>query len=177
MNICVFGSLSENVEQKFFNMGEKFGKALADHGHTLVYGGGRDGLLGRVAEEAKNAGAKVIGVIPEGFKNSSYVFDRCDKIYEEVDLSKRKQKMNDLSDAFVVLPGGMGTLDEFSDICNRYIKKEDFKKIIIYNYQHYYDGLLSFLHRAESFHIMGHDWKEKVIVSEDMQMIFMELMK
>lgn len=177
MKICVFGSLSENVDQKFLGMGEKFGKAFAQHGHTLVYGGGKDGALGRVAEAAKNAGSKVIGVIPEGFKNSSYVFDKCDKLYEEVNLSARKQKMDELSDAFIVLPGGMGTLDEFSDICNRYVKKETYKKIIIYNYQHYYDGLLSFLHRAESFHMMGHEWKEKVIVSEDLQMIFTELMK
>ena len=177
MKICVFGSLSENVDQKFLGMGEKFGKAFAQHGHTLVYGGGKDGALGRVAEAAKDAGSKVIGVIPEGFKNSSYVFDKCDKLYEEVDLSARKQKMDELSDAFIVLPGGMGTLDEFSDICNRYVKKDTYKKIIIYNYQHYYDGLLSFLHRAESFHMMGHEWKEKVIVSEDLQMIFTELMK
>lgn len=177
MKICVFGSLSESVDQKFLGMGEKFGNAFAQHGHTLVYGGGKDGALGRVAEAAKNAGSKVIGVIPEGFKNSSYVFDKCDKLYEEADLSARKQKMDELSDAFIVLPGGMGTLDEFSDICNRYVKKDTYKKIIIYNYQHYYDGLLSFLHRAESFHMMGHEWKEKVIVSEDLQMIFTELMK
>lgn len=177
MNICVFGSLKENVDQKFLTMGEKFGKNLAQHGYTMIYGGGRDGLLGRVAEEAKNAGSKVIGVIPEGFKNSSYVFDRCDKLYEEPDLSGRKKKMDELSDAFVVLPGGIGTLDEFSDICNHYINKEDFKKVIIYNYQHYYDGLLSFLHRAENFHMIGHEWKDKIMVSEDMQMIFMELMK
>ena len=176
MKVCVFGSLTENVDEKFLKMGEKFGKALAQHGHTMVYGGGKSGLLGMVAAGAKQEGASVIGVIPEGFKKSSYVFEECNKLYEEKDMAGRKRKMDELSDAFVVLPGGMGTLDEFSDLFSKYLKSEKPKKMIIYNYQHYFDGLLSFLHRAENFHMIDREWKEKVKISEDMQMIFMDLM-
>lgn len=176
MKICVFGSCAVNADEKFLKMGEKFGKALACHGHSMVYGGGKSGVLGMAAVGAKEEGASVIGVIPEGAKKSLDIFEGCSKYYEEKNMTDRKKKMDELSDAFVVLPGGMGTLDEFSDVCSRYLELEDSRKIILYNYQHYFDGLLSFLHRAQNYHMFDREWKEKVSVREDMQMIFTDLM-
>ena len=112
MNICVFCSSAEGLSPKYVKAAAEVGTAIGTHGHALVFGGYEMGLMGTVARSARDAGARIIGVLP--CKNGE--LDRgvfgCDEIFEADGLSGRKEEMMRRSDAFVVLPGAFGTLDE-----------------------------------------------------------------
>lgn len=112
MNICVFCSSAEGLSPKYVKAAAEVGTAIGTRGHALVFGGYEMGLMGTVARSARDAGARIIGVLP--CKNGE--LDRgvfgCDEIFEADGLSGRKEEMMRRSDAFVVLPGAFGTLDE-----------------------------------------------------------------
>ncbi len=112
MNICVFCSSAEGLSSDYVKAAAEVGTAIGSRGHALVFGGYEMGLMGTVARSARDAGARVIGVLPcRNGELDRGVFG-CDEIYEADGLSGRKEEMMRRSDAFVVLPGAFGTLDE-----------------------------------------------------------------
>ena len=118
MRICVFGAASPTIDKKYIEATEKMGEILAGRGHGRVFGGGGNGLMGAAAEGFREGGADIIGVIPSFFRNENIeaICDFCNTLYEPDTMRERKQIMEDNADAFVIVPGGIGTYEEFYEI-------------------------------------------------------------
>lgn len=116
LNVCVFAASSEGVSIEFRNLARSLGRAVAEQGWNLVYGGGRAGLMGEMAQAALDAGGRVTGIIPRRMHTQEQVFADVTELIEVDTLAQRKIQMDQRSDAFAVLPGGIGTLDELTDV-------------------------------------------------------------
>ena len=119
MRICVFGSSSRDLDALYIDAAYELGRTLAEHGHGLVFGGYDVGLMGAVAHGVGDAGGSVIGVVTEGLNKKGRPVYPCTELICESDLATRKTRMTSLADAFVTLPGGLGTFDEFFDIVSQ----------------------------------------------------------
>lgn len=115
-NVCVYASSSDNIDRKYFSVAEKAGLLLAEEGYDLVYGGGTVGLMGSCARGFHKKNRKVISVIPEFLKLPGVYYEKSDEVYVTESMRKRKRIMEDLSEGFVVLPGGFGTYEELMEI-------------------------------------------------------------
>jgi len=110
--IGVFASSSPNLSSQYYEMGYKLGESLASSGYALIYGGGNNGLMGPLAMGFKKKGGFLIGVIPKSLKEAGYCYQNADQIIVTENLSQRKLIINAQADAFLILPGGIGTFDE-----------------------------------------------------------------
>ena len=111
-SICVYCGSSPGADPAFLGAAAAFGKLLARDGVSLVYGGGSNGLMGALARSAHEHGGRVIGVIPEFLKERELAFKGADEMIVTPDMHERKRIMFERADAFVALPGGIGTLEE-----------------------------------------------------------------
>ena len=143
MRICVYGAASPTIDKKYMEETKKMGKVLAERGHNLVFGGGGNGLMGAAAEGFREGGADIIGVIPSFFRNENIeaICDFCNTLYEPDTMRERKQIMEDNADAFVIVPGGIGTYEEFFEILTSKQLCRHNKPIAIYNLFGFYDEL------------------------------------
>src|SRR3954466_583412 len=116
MNVCIFCGSSAGKDAVYADAARETGEIIARAGHTLIYGGGNVGLMGIVADAALSAGGKVIGVIPDFLIKREVGHRGLTELIEVRSMHERKKKMADLTDAFVALPGGWGTLDELAEI-------------------------------------------------------------
>ena len=148
MNVCVYGASSTQIDSKYIEKTEELGRALASHGHALVYGAGGAGLMGAVARGVKQAGGQVVGVVPSFLKVDGILFDGCDEIIYTDTMRERKQIMDERSDAFIVTPGGIGTYEEFFEMYTLKQLGSHCKPIILYNIDGYYDSIVDMLHQT-----------------------------
>lgn len=116
MNIAVYCGSSAGNQEAYAAGARALGKMIAEHGHTLVYGGSNTGLMGAVADAALDAGGRVIGVQPNVPLIQSRKHPRLTENIETETMAERRSKMIELADAYVALPGGIGTLDEISEV-------------------------------------------------------------
>lgn len=122
MRIAVFCASSVAVAKSNLDLGFNLGEALARDGHDLVWGGGAISVMGEVARGARSGGAKTIGVIPERLTNVEFIDNDSDELLVVKDMRERKGKIEELSDGFIALPGGIGTLEELFEIwVSRYL--------------------------------------------------------
>jgi len=110
--LAVYCGSASPADPRYIELAEDVGAALAQRGIGLVYGGGRLGLMGAIAKGAKQEGGEVIGIIPEALVRAEVANHDCDELVTVSGMHERKQKFTDLSDGFVTLPGGVGTMDE-----------------------------------------------------------------
>lgn len=110
--LAVYCGSASPEDPRYVELAREVGAGLAERDIGVVYGGGKLGLMGAVATGAKEAGGEVIGVIPEALVNSEVANHNCDELFTVKGMHERKQKFTDLSDGFVTLPGGVGTMDE-----------------------------------------------------------------
>lgn len=115
-SVCVFCGASTGVNPAYREAAIALGQAIAERGLTLVYGGGAVGLMGIVADAAMAAGGEVIGIIPEALKNAEIGHTGLTRLEVVDGMHARKARMAELSDAFVALPGGLGTLEELFEV-------------------------------------------------------------
>jgi uncharacterized protein (TIGR00730 family) len=115
-NICVFAASSPKAPEKYHNAAITLGRLMADKGYSLVYGGGRLGLMGSIASGVKDNGGRVIGVIPEKLNLPGIAFEGCDELIVTDSMHERKSTMERLSSAYIALPGGFGTLEELLEV-------------------------------------------------------------
>ncbi len=143
MRICVFGAASPTIDNDYKTKVELMGKALALRGHSLVFGGGGNGLMGAAANGFKAGGAHILGVIPKFFRNETVeaICGFCDELIEPDTMRERKQIMEDNADAFIIVPGGIGTFEEFFEILTLKQLCRHNKPIAIYNLNGYYNEL------------------------------------
>ncbi len=114
--VCVFCGSSSGINSEYVEAARLLGRVLAQRRLTLVYGGGSVGLMGALADAALEAGGEVVGVIPRALQLREVGHSRLSALHVVSSMHERKAKMAELADAFVALPGGMGTLEEFSEI-------------------------------------------------------------
>ena len=140
--LCVYCSSSDRLDPKYAAAATELGRALVARDWGLVYGGGKTGLMGAVARAAKDAGGRVVGVIPEFMKARELAFDEADELVTVVTMRERKLLMEARADAFVALPGGWGTLEEILEILT--LRQLDLvkKPCVFLNQDGFYDPLL-----------------------------------
>ncbi len=143
--LCVYCSSSDAVDSIFFETTEEMGAQLARQGYTLVYGGGRIGLMGALARAVHQNGGQVIGVIPEFLRSKGLAYEACDELVITRDLRERKAVMEARADGFVTLPGGFGTLEEALEIITLKQLGLHTKPVVIVNTQGFYNSLLELM--------------------------------
>lgn len=141
MRIAVYCSAKDAIPEEFLQLGDALGRWLGENGHTLLYGGATGGLMTRVSEAAKTAGAFVIGVIPPRIIAAGRKAEHCDQLIEVANMSERKQIIRTNSDVIVCLPGSYGTLDELFDATSSGVVGEHHKPLFVLNYKGFYEPL------------------------------------
>jgi hypothetical protein len=148
LSLCVFCGSSSGALPDYADAARSVGDEIGRRGWTLVYGGGRVGLMGVLADAALSAGAQVIGVIPEFLAAREVAHTGLSRLEVVDTFANRKQRMNELSDAFLSLPGGIGTLDELLEAWTWQHAGLQSKPNALLNTAGYYDGLLRVLDAA-----------------------------
>lgn len=144
MKICIFGASSDLIKEEYKIAAYNLGKTLAENGHTLVFGGGKSGLMGAAARGFSAGNGYIIGITPVIFDSDRFLYPLDEKIVTKT-LVDRKETMVQISDAFICLPGGIGTYDELFEVLSE--RQLDYynKPVIIYNTLGYYDKMIDFL--------------------------------
>lgn len=146
--ICVYCGSANQAFRKYFQAARQMGETLARHSLTLVYGGGRTGLMGALADSVLEAGGKVIGVIVASMNTPELVHTRLTHLEVTGTIHQRKARMYALADGYIALPGGYGTLDELFETLTWAQIGEHQKPVGLLNVDGYYDHLLEMLDRA-----------------------------
>lgn len=166
MNICVYGSASDKINKTFLTETEKLGSLIAKHGYGLVFGGGGAGVMGACARGAYANNGRITGVVPSFFNVDGVLFDKCTKTIYTDTMRERKKTLEELSDVFVVAPGGIGTFDEFFEIFTLQNLKRHDKPIFILNILGYYDGILDTLKIAVEGAFLAREALDRLIVTQ-----------
>lgn len=170
--ICVYCSSSNLIAKEYFDDARSLGRAIAQKGITLVYGGGSSGLMGCIANEVLAYSGKVIGIIPDFMKQVEWAHTGVTELHVVGDMHERKKKFLDGTDALVALPGGCGTLEELLEVITLKRLGLYSKPIIIVNLNGFYDPLLEMLQRCIDQKFMNHDSDQMwVVVSRSEEVI------
>ncbi|MEP7291883.1 MAG: TIGR00730 family Rossman fold protein [Chloroflexota bacterium] len=145
MNICVYCSASDKIAAGYFALAVELGTEIARRGDTLVYGGSSAGLMGELAKTVQANGAKVIGVIPQALVDLEVAYHNADELFITANMRERKAGMEARSDAFVALPGGVGTLEEVFEIMAARSLGIVRKPLVMLNHEQFYDPLIHLL--------------------------------
>ena len=168
-NVCVYCGSSSRVDQAYKDAAVTLGQDIAAQGWGVVYGGGRVGLMGLVADAALEKGAKVIGIIPEHIQAREVEHNELTELHVVDSMHTRKQMMVDLSQAFVILPGGLGTLDEFFELITwKQLGLHD-KPIVVVNLNGYWSDLLSCVDNIADVGFMRQEDKDLFVVVEKIE--------
>ena len=174
MRICVFGAASPYIDPAFIEKVEEMGRAMVERGHSLVFGGGDNGLMGAVARGVREKGGHILGVIPKFFDDESVeaVFPDCDELIEPDTMRERKQIMEDNADAFIIVPGGIGTFEEFFEILTLKQLCRHNKPIALYNLDGYYNEIITALEVASQKNFIRGGCMSLMHVTEDLNDLF-----
>jgi hypothetical protein len=146
--ICVYCGSSSGADPAYFEAARSVGEHLASLKIEVVYGGGRAGMMGAVADGALSAGGKVIGVIPEKLRGRELAHMGCTELFVVDSMHARKTMMAYLSDGFIALPGGFGTLEEIFEVTTWSQLNYHMKPVGLLNVKGYFDTLIQFLDHA-----------------------------
>ena len=147
-NICVFCGSQSGSDPRYRHAAVELGNLLAERGHGLVYGGGHIGLMGAIADTVMQAGGTVTGVIPKPLTERELAFETVTKLHVVSSMHERKALMASLSDAFVALPGGFGTLEELFEVVAWAQLGIHRKPIGMLNVDGFFDSLKVFVEHA-----------------------------
>ncbi len=150
MNVCVYGAASQQIATEYLQAAHELGKALGEKGCTLIFGGGDTGVMGACARGVAAARGRIIGVAPRFFDQEGVLYQDCTEFHFTDTMRQRKELMENLSDAFVMAPGGIGTMEEFFEILTLRQLGRHTKPIFILNTQGYYNDLAALLETAVS---------------------------
>ncbi|MGJ7578636.1 TIGR00730 family Rossman fold protein [Variovorax sp. RHLX14] len=165
-SICVYCGSRPGERPEFTESAQAVGRWIGERRGQLVYGGGRTGLMGTVAEATRAAGGRVVGIIPKALVDRELANTLCDELHVVDTMHERKAMMGERADAFLTLPGGIGTFEELFEMWTwRQLGYHD-KPVGILNVASYYDGLLAFLAHSVEEGFMG-TWQMGLIRSGD----------
>jgi len=148
MRICVYGASSDNIDPAYLQAGEALGLAMAQRGHSLVFGGGCTGLMGAVARGMTAGNGHLIGVAPRFFDVEGVLYRQCSEFIYTETMRERKSIMEEKADAFIMTPGGIGTFEEFYEILTLRQLGRHNKPIAVLNTKDYYAPLMQMQERA-----------------------------
>jgi len=166
-SVCVFCGSSLGNNKLYIEAAEKLGVYLAEKKITLVYGGGNIGLMGVIADAALKNGGKVIGVMPGHLAKHEIAHTGLTEFFVTDDMMERKKKLIEISDAFISMPGGFGTLDESSEVLTWNQLRLIQKPFGLLNVDGYYDDLLKFIDRGVRDLLIRKEHQKSIFVDED----------
>jgi uncharacterized protein (TIGR00730 family) len=165
--VCVFCGSSTGSDPAYAEAARTLGRTLAERGITLVYGGGHVGLMGVVADAALGAGGEAIGVMPKALVEREIGHTGLTKLHVVSSMHERKAMMSELSEGFVALPGGNGTLEEFFEVLTWAQLGEHDKPCGLLNVAGYYDPLLAVFDRMVDRDFLRGEHRKLVLVERD----------
>ena len=161
-SLCVYCGSRPGTDPAYVDAARAVGEWIGRHGGQLVYGGGRNGLMGVVADATMAAGGRVVGIIPKALVEKEWAHHGCSELHVVDTMHERKRLMAEHADAFLALPGGIGTLEELFEVWTwRQLGYHD-KPVGLLNLGGYYDSLLAFLRTSVQQQFMG-DWQMDLI--------------
>ena len=165
MKLCIFCSANNGLDPDFITNTKQLAIWAAENGHSIVFGGHDAGLMHSVSKAAKQAGGMVIGVVPRRIEDMGRLSPWLDVHIPCEDLTDRKQLMLDMSDAFIVLPGGIGTLDELFTVVSAGTLDYHHKPVILYNMKGFWDSLIACLDDLHSRGVTRKQWRSYIKVA------------
>lgn len=175
MNICVFCSSRSSLSKDTFEQAELFSKRLVEKGHGFVYGGGNAGLMGFFADQIIALKGTSIGVMPERTFPQEVAHQGLTELIYTPDMLARKGKMMEISDAFVIFPGGIGTMDEVLEVITWQTIYKGNKPIIFFNWQGFWDPFLQMLDAYSKTDLFYPETMESFRVVNQVDEIFKEI--
>lgn len=156
--VCVYAASSRNLDQAYVDAAAELGRALAEASIDVVFGGGRVGLMGAIADAALDAGGRALGVIPQFMRDIEWAHEGLTELYVVETMHERKSLMIELADGFVALPGGCGTLEELFEVITWKRLALHGKPIVMLNTGGYFDPCVEMLERCirEGFMTTAH---------------------
>jgi uncharacterized protein (TIGR00730 family) len=165
-SLCVYCGSRPGSNTAFTEAAIQVGRWIGAHGGQLVYGGGRNGLMGTVAQATLDAGGRVIGIIPKALVEKEWANHNCTELIVVDTMHERKRLMAEHSHAFLALPGGIGTFEEFFEVWTwRQLGYHD-KPVGLLNIEGYYDGMMGFLKNSVDQAFMG-DWQMALVQTDN----------
>ena len=174
-SICVYCASGPGNNPAFVQAARSFGRILAESGIRLVYGGGSNGLMGALADAVLDHGGVVTGVIPDFLVNREHMLARVQERIVTRDMHERKQVMFERADAFVALPGGVGTLEELVEQLTWAQLGRHKKPILILNVERFWDPLCALLDHMERLEFIRADLSINLLVAERVEEILPQL--
>ncbi len=171
MNITVYLASSTGNDPKFITAIRELGNWIGASGHTLVYGGSKTGLMGELAHSVLAVGGKAIGVEPQFFMDEDFQYDGLTQLIVTQDMAERKAKMIELGEAFIAFPGGVGTLEEVSEIMSKLSLGHINAPCIYYNLDGYYDDMKHFLQHMIAKGLSSEEKQKGVYFAENLEEI------
>ena len=157
-SICVYCGSRNGVAEPFVRVARQVGQWIGEHGGQLVYGGGNNGLMGEVADATLAAGGRVVGIIPQALVDKEWAKRDCTELHIVHSMHDRKRMMAERADAFLALPGGIGTFEELFEVWTwRQLGYHD-KPVGLLDVDGYYQPLVEFL-RSSVRHGFMNDWQ------------------
>jgi uncharacterized protein (TIGR00730 family) len=176
-SLCVYCGSRPGAQPAFAHVARAVGDWIGRRGGQLVYGGGHNGLMGEVADATLASGGRVVGIIPSALVEREWAHKRCTELHIVDTMHERKRMMAERADAFLALPGGIGTFEEFFEVWTwRQLGYHD-KPVGLLNVEGYYDGLLSFVASSVEQQFMGPWQMDLVRVGTDWQQLLPELVQ
>ena len=171
MNIAVYCAASQSSTSTFDERTEELGNWIAKKNHTLVYGGGNTGLMGVVATSVMKSGGEVIGVMPQFFVDREIAKKDITKLHIVEMMSERKNKMIELSEVYIALPGGPGTLEEIAEVVSWVRVGQTNGICIFYNMEGYYDYLEAFFNHMVTTNLLSKEDRNQIYFVKSLEEI------
>ncbi len=171
-NICVFCGSRKGLNLEWEQRAQDLGQAIALRKDTLIFGGGGGGLMGVIAKAAIIKGGDVIGIIPKTLVKKEPVLEQLSKVHYVESMSERKDLMKEMSDVFIIIPGGVGTLDELFDVWATKQTGYHHKQIIIANWSDYYHDLIKFFDHSILSGLMTKEHLDSINFASSIEDIF-----
>lgn len=166
MKICIYCSSSDALDNKYYNLAKEIAQLMAKKNHTLVYGGAKVGIMGVLADEMLKNGGQVIGIIPKVIEEKEIAHTGITELIVTETMQERKKLLQELSDAFITLPGGFGSLEELSEtITAKQLEFYD-KAIVIFNQDNFYDPLIQQFENFYKCNFAKSDYSQLYFVSK-----------
>jgi uncharacterized protein (TIGR00730 family) len=176
-SLCVYCGSRPGANPAYAEVARSVGEWIGRHGGQLVYGGGHNGLMGLLADATLTAGGRVVGIIPKALVEREWAHKGCSELHVVDTMHERKRMMAERADAFLALPGGIGTFEEFFEVWTwRQLGYHD-KPVGLLNVDGYYDGLLGFMQTGVEQQFMGPWQMELIRVGSDWQQLLPELVQ
>ena len=169
MKLCIFCSANQNIDPDFFEMTRELGEWAAKNGHSIVFGGHDAGLMHAVSLAAHDAGGQVIGVVPRKIMEMGRLSPYLDVHIPTENLTDRKDLMMLQGDAFIVLPGGIGTLDELFTTAAAATLQYHQKPLILWNMKGFWNSLIACLDDLQQKGVIRGDWRSGIKVANNIE--------